>query len=256
MDLRTPTRSIFILSALLTAACAHQPAEDADYSACSLHTACYVQDVPGASLSAIRSNGDSLEVRCPDTDRIDAAYRARCQASLEAAIASLSRWPGELSPPAATELRLKEEEACIDTSVPDRDSADCGHYAITATLPLRWLPEDKTSARRAGPDSQRLVPDRSRWNEDFSRLSPPDDGCPGGTLSALRTRLSVEGPHDRRALGTYLPGLGVAQLGPVDEIHSFRFSTRPDGANFWGFSGSLISSGNCIIHVGKLAYDN
>lgn len=125
-------------TALLMAACAHAPAEDADYSACALHTACYAQEVPGATLSDIRSNGSSLEVRCPDTDRIDDAYRSRCQASLAAAIRSLSRWPGELSPPAASEMRLKEEQACIDTFVSGREAADCGHYSITAKIPLRW----------------------------------------------------------------------------------------------------------------------
>lgn len=125
-------------TALLVAAWAHVAADDAAYSACSLHTACYADEVPGATLAAIRSNGDSLEVRCPDTDRIDAAYRARCQASLEAAIRSLSRWPRELSPPAATDMRLREEEACIDTAVSGREAADCGHHSITATIPLRW----------------------------------------------------------------------------------------------------------------------
>jgi hypothetical protein len=115
-----------------------EAAGEADYSACSLHTACHAKDVPAATLSAIRSNGDSLEVRCPDTDRIDEAYRNQCQASLEAAIRSLSRWPGELSPPAASEMRLKEEQACIDTSVSGREAADCGHYSITAMIPLRW----------------------------------------------------------------------------------------------------------------------
>lgn len=115
-----------------------EAAGEEGYSACSLHTACYAKDVPAATLSAIRSNGDSLEVRCPDTDRIDETYRNQCQASLEAAIRSLSRWPSELLPPAASEMRLKEEQACIDTFVSGREVADCGHYSITAMIPLRW----------------------------------------------------------------------------------------------------------------------
>lgn len=256
--IRTSARLTAVATALLMAACAHAPADEGGDAACSLHTACYAGDVPGATLSAIRSNGDWLEVRCPDTDRIDAAYRARCQSSLAAAIRSLSRWPSELSPPAASEMRLKEEQACIDTFVSGREAADCGHYSITAKIPLRWRPDGKSSARPAGPDSQVPIPDRSRWNEDFSRLSPPDGNCPGGTLSALRTRTSVEGPHDRRMLDAYLPGLDAAQLGPADEIHSFQFRTDADAdaAGFWGFSGSLIARGNCILHIGKLAYDN
>lgn len=138
MDLRIPTGSMLVATVLLPAACAHASTDDAAYSACSLHTACYAADVPGTTLATIRSNGDSLEVRCPDTDRIDAAYRARCQASLDAAIRSLSRWPRELSPPAATDMRLREEEACIHTSISGREAADCGHHSITATIPLRW----------------------------------------------------------------------------------------------------------------------
>lgn len=139
MDLRIPTGSMLVATVLLLAACAHTSADDAAYSACSLHTACYAADVPGTTLATIRSNGDSLEVRCPDTDRIDAAYRAQCQASLEAAIRSLSRWPSELSPPDLSEMRLKEDEACVDTLESGREAADCGHHSIMATIPLRWL---------------------------------------------------------------------------------------------------------------------
>lgn len=94
------------------------------------------------------------------------------------------------------------------------------------------------------------------WNDDFVRLSPPTEQCPGGSLSQLRLRLAVSDPHPRPELVLRLPELLHVELDTEDELYSFQFSTDPDSADFWGFSGYLVGRSGCIVHVGALGYDN
>jgi hypothetical protein len=114
------------------------PISSSDPLACSVETVCYAEDVPKASLSAIKSNGHSLNISCPYTDSIDGQYRSQCQASVAAAISSLSRWSDQLSLPPVTDISLQEQHTCIDTFIPGREVADCEHYFLEATIPLRW----------------------------------------------------------------------------------------------------------------------
>ena len=99
--------------------------------------------------------------------------------------------------------------------------------------------------------------ERSRWSRDFTDRSPATDACPGGTVSALRNRLAIDGPFGKEVLREHLPDLAPEHLEPDDEIYSFRYASDPDAAaGQWGFDGALVARGDCIVYVGKLGYDN
>lgn len=128
---------LLVATAVLSTACSSMSALT-NPPACSVESRCYVEDLPGASLAAIRSNGSSLSVSCPLAGEIGETYRLQCKRTLAAAIDSLARWPNELSVPDIADVRLEERQTCIDTFVPGREGADCRYYHIEAIIPLRW----------------------------------------------------------------------------------------------------------------------
>jgi hypothetical protein len=137
MNVLVTLRLAFTAPVLLMAACTVMPMYS-DLPICSTHTVCFAEDVPKANLASIKGNGNSLNVRCPYSISISALYRSQCQASVAGAISSLSRWPDQLSVPAAADVSLQEQHTCIDTFIPGREAADCEYYFLEATVPLRW----------------------------------------------------------------------------------------------------------------------
>lgn len=121
-----------------------------------------------------------------------------------------------------------------------------------------------------------LLSDRSSWNEDFTRLSPPTPECPGGSVAALETRMDVIGPHtlasfktmeasskqETQEIGTTtvflypLSAFVEERLTAADRIHAFDFSSNPDASPWWAFRGVLVAHGDCIIHVEVTGYDH
>ena len=118
--------------------------------------------------------------------------------------------------------------------------------------------------------------DKTRWSEDFTRLSPPTPECPGGSLAALKTRMSVIGPYtlesfermaartrteDQNAGTTTLFPYSVsalvrARMKDSERIHGFDFATDPNRSPWWGFHGVVVTDGDCIIHVEITGYDH
>lgn len=127
------------------------------------------------------------------------------------------------------------------------------------------------SASGAGPLS-----DNARWSEDFTRLSPPTPECPGGSLAALKTRMSVTGPYtltsfERMAAHTRQEDQGAdttstfpysvsasikSRMKETDRIYGFDFATDPDRSPWWGFHGAAVTDGDCIIHVEVAGYNH
>lgn len=121
-----------------------------------------------------------------------------------------------------------------------------------------------------------LLSDSARWSEDFTRLSPPTPECPGGSLAALKTRMSVTGPYtlasfERMAARTRpeaqdagttplfpysISALVKARMKNSDRIHGFDFATDPNRSPWWGFHGVVVTNGGCIIHVEVAGYDH
>ena len=96
----------------------------------------------------------------------------------------------------------------------------------------------------------------SSWGSDFTDRSPPTDACPGGTLSHLRTRMTISEPSDLATLRQLIPDKILPMLTQDDRLHRFQFSTDPDSGDFWGFSGYLVARGDCIVYVSAMGYDN
>lgn len=123
---------------------------------------------------------------------------------------------------------------------------------------------------------EQLLSDRSRWSEDFTRLSPPTPECAGGSVEELKTRMSVTGPHTLKSFEhmaarskpeTLEPGTTTVFLYPLsafvrehfkdhDRIHAFDFTTDPDTSPWWAFRGILVAHGDCILHVEVTGYDH
>ena len=103
--------------------------------------------------------------------------------------------------------------------------------------------------------SQLLSPPAT-WGEEFTNRSPSTDSCVGGTLGHLRSRMTVSEPHALSDYRGQIPDSIRAQILDDDQIHEFQFSTDPDSAVFWGFSGYLVSRGECVVHAEVTGYDN
>ena len=94
------------------------------------------------------------------------------------------------------------------------------------------------------------------WGSDFTDRSPPTDTCPGGTLSHLRTQMAISEPSESAALRDLIPDNIFPMLTQDDRLHTFQFSTDPDSDDFWGFSGHLVTRGDCIVYAAITGYDN
>jgi hypothetical protein len=143
-------------------------------------------------------------------------------------------------------------------------------------LPLLAALAIACAAGGCSASSTDLLSDRSRWNEDFTRLSPPTPECPGGSVAALETRINVIGPYTLESFKTMearskpeAPESGTTTvfLYPVsrlveerltasDRIYAFDFSSNPDASPWWAFRGVLVAHGDCIIHVDITGYDH
>lgn len=95
-----------------------------------------------------------------------------------------------------------------------------------------------------------------KWGGDFTDRSPSTAECPGGTLTHLRSRMAVSGPYIAGEFEERLPDSIRLRLTDDDRLHSFQFTTNPELADFWGFSGYLVSRGDCIIHAHVTSHDN
>ncbi len=132
------------------------------------------------------------------------------------------------------------------------------------------------AAGACSDSGEQLLSDRSRWSEDFTRFSPPTPECAGGSVEALKSHMSVNGPHtlasfEQMAAGSEQeplePGTTTVFLYPLsafvkerlkdrDRIHAFDFTTDPDRSPWWGFRGILVAHGDCILHVEVTGYDH
>ena len=121
-----------------------------------------------------------------------------------------------------------------------------------------------------------LLSDRSRWSEDFTRLSTPTPECPGGSVAALETRMDVIGPHTLASFKTMeasskqeaqetgtttvflypLSAFVEEHLTASDRIYAFAFTSNLDESPWWAFRGVLAAHGDCIIHVDIIGYDH
>lgn len=101
-----------------------------------------------------------------------------------------------------------------------------------------------------------LLSPRSKWHGEFTDRSPSTAECPGGTLTHLRSRMAVSGSYTVGEFEERIPDSIRLRLTDDDRLHSFQFTTNPDLADFWGFSGYLVSRGDCIIHADVTSYDN
>lgn len=121
-----------------------------------------------------------------------------------------------------------------------------------------------------------LLSDSARWKEDFTRLSLPTPACPGGSLAALKTRMTVVGPHTPTSLEamtararlddqdtgttTLVPDSASAfinaHLKDFHRIHAFDFMTDPNESPWWGFHGVVVTDSDCIVHVEVGGYDH
>ena len=101
-----------------------------------------------------------------------------------------------------------------------------------------------------------LLSPRANWGSDFTDRSPATDECPGGTLSQLRTRMSVSVPQDLAEFGQDIPESVRSQISRNDKLHTFQFSTDPASVDFWGFSGYLVAQGDCVVHAQVTGHDN
>jgi hypothetical protein len=75
-------------------------------------------------------------------------------------------------------------------------------------------------------------------------------------MAHLQSRTAISGPYAIGAFEERMPESIRLRLADDDRLHSFQFSTDPDSGDFWGFSGYLVSRGNCIIHADVTGYDN
>ena len=111
------------------------------------------------------------------------------------------------------------------------------------------------AAVACGGGGQLLSP-RTSWGDDFTDRSNPSRECPGGTLSQLRTRMTVSEPQRLAEFPDDVPESVRSRISANDTLHRFQFSTDPAEGNYWGFSGYLVSRGNCVIHAKVTAHDN
>ena len=102
----------------------------------------------------------------------------------------------------------------------------------------------------------RLLSPIDAWGSDFTDRSPPTEECPGGTLANLRTRMAVSEPYALASFQESIPDSVRSQISRDDRLHKFQFNTAPDAEGFWGFSGYLVSRGDCIVHAKVGGYDN
>jgi hypothetical protein len=105
-------------------------------------------------------------------------------------------------------------------------------------------------------DGDPLLSPRSSWGSDFTDRSPPTGACLGGALTQLRTRMAVSEPHSLATFRQDVPESVRAQISADDTLRTFQFSTDPATGNFWGFSGYLVSRGDCIVHAKVTGHDN
>ena len=144
--------------------------------------------------------------------------------------------------------------------------------------PLPWLAALGIACAAGGCSASDadLLSDITRWNEDFARYSPPTPACPGGSLAALKTRMSVIGPHtpasfeemlararqeNQEAGTTTVVPSSVsapvkARLKDFHRIHVFDFMSDPNRSPWWGFHGVVVTDGDCIVHVEVGGYDH
>jgi hypothetical protein len=64
--------------------------------------------------------------------------------------------------------------------------------------------------------------------------------------------MAVSGPNTPENISASIR----SQMAAGDTVYSFQFGTDPTSDNYWGFNGSLVARGDCIIHVSALGYDN
>ena len=101
-----------------------------------------------------------------------------------------------------------------------------------------------------------LLSPPSTWGGDFTDRSPATEECPGGTLAHLRTRMAVSEPFIPAEFRSQIPDTIRSRIAGGDRLHSFQFNTDPDSSSFWGFSGYLVSRGDCIVHAHITGHDN
>ena len=60
----------------------------------------------------------------------------------------------------------------------------------------------------------------------------------------------------RARYGAAIFAIDTAGIEDSDLVHEFHFSSELAGGGFWGFSGYLISRGECVIHAKVTSIDN
>jgi hypothetical protein len=101
-----------------------------------------------------------------------------------------------------------------------------------------------------------LLSSPSQWGGDFTDRATPTAECPGGSLSRLRTRMDVSVPFTPATFEAPIPEMIRRRLADGDRLHTFYFGTDPDAAEYRGFSGYLVSRGDCIVHAEITSHDN
>jgi len=105
-------------------------------------------------------------------------------------------------------------------------------------------------------DHPALLTSPGTWGQDFTERSPATDDCPGGTLSALRSRMAVHGAMSKMEITSRLPEAVRMRIEDGDEAHAFRFEAGSGSAASWGFEGVVVVRGDCIVHAEITGRDN
>ena len=113
-----------------------------------------------------------------------------------------------------------------------------------------------TSLAVVACSSNTVLSQRNTWGSDFTDRSPPTSNCSGGTLSQLRTRMEVSNPLTPSEAKEHAPNSVISKISGDDRFHTFQFSTDLNLGNPWGFTGYLLSRGDCIVLAKVTSYDN
>jgi hypothetical protein len=60
---------------------------------------------------------------------------------------------------------------------------------------------------------------------------------------------TAENPTERTATFNWVSEFVRRAIGTEDKIYRFQFMTDPASGDLWGFSGYLVTRGECMIHV-------
>lgn len=68
--------------------------------------------------------------------------------------------------------------------------------------------------------------------------------------------MAVSPPYTPATFEARIPDALARRLADGDRLRAFDFSTDPDATDVWGFSGYLVSRGDCIVHAAITSHDN